>query len=420
MTITDRACYAWTAWDRAVINGYVTESIRRHVGEECFTLLVGGLAGVVAAVGGVMVASASGAAIGGALGGYFSAGNPAAAYASAELGATIGRVIAETALAALGVISVAVYMADHMWEVGRLAIAAYDIAVNQLPYLAGEVYDLLLDLSARWFAEAVGIFCGFLVIAIAALVMARYLKSEKGQTRAQSVRDLFDSKLNQMCNGLVKWIVPRAEELRYKMQPAGKLKFAVINGGVGPEQVSVITRVVRFTRSFMPRVVNGSTKLVNCSTFAELDGLLRSNGFKLSTVKEWGPAGGKQLFYERGNVCCRLKTKGDRAGKRENTPHISFGVNDGVGTGWYNDIAKVRYDGKLTPKLLTPRERFQVTENVTNPGTPTPQRYVSIVGGRTPGNHELLQDAWAADCHFNMPSNFSWVGLEAALRGVSR
>ncbi|MCZ2156509.1 MAG: hypothetical protein LC114_21830 [Bryobacterales bacterium] len=416
MTVTQQAQCAWTAWDRAVTKGYVSESIRRHVGEECFTLLVGGIAGVVLAVGSVMVASASGAAIGGALGGYFSAGNPAASFATAELGATIGRTIAETALLALGVYSVAVYMADHMWEIGRLAIAAYDIAVNQLPFLAGEAYDILLDLAARWFAEAVGVFCGFLVVAIATLVMARYLKSEKGQTRAQSVKDLFDSKLNQMCNGLVKWIVPRAEELRYKMQPAGKLKFAVINGGVGPEQASVITRVSRFTRSLMPKIVDQSSKMVRFGSFMELDSTLRSNGFRLTSVKEWGPPGGEQLFYERGNVCCRVKTKGDNSGKRERIPHISFGVNDGVGTAWYNDIAKVRYDGKLTAKLETPLAKYERFEK----DGVTPQRYVSITGGRVPGNHELLQDAWAHDCHFNLSAHFNWAGLDATLRGVQR
>lgn len=418
MTVKEQAGYAWTAWSRAVDKGYVYDSIARNVGKECFNLLAGGLVGVVAAVGGVMVCSAAGAAAGAALGGYLSAGNPAAAYATAELGATIGRTIAETALVALGVYSIAVYMADHMWEIGSLAIAAYDLAVNQMPYFTGQVYEFLLDISARWFAEAVGVFCGFLVFAIACLVLARMASSPKGQTAAQSVKDLFDSKLNEICNGIVKWIVPRAQELRYKMQPAGKIKFSVINGGVAPEQMSMISRVLQFTRGFMPRVVNASTRLVACRTFAELDSTLTSNGFRLTNVSEWGPPGGRQLFYERGNICCRIKTMGDAQGPRAGSPHISFGVNDGLGTTWYNDMAKLTADGRLTFKLDTPASRFNPTENITSPGTPTPQRYIGIQGGRQQGNPNALQDAWAANCHFNMPQGFSWQGLDAALRAA--
>lgn len=418
MSVNDQTEYVWTAWSRAIDKGYIKDSIVNHVGEECFNLLAGGLVGIVAAVGGVMVCSAAGAAAGAALGGYLSAGNPAAAYATAELGATIGRTIAQTALVVLGVGSILVYMADHMWEIGSLAIAAYDLTVNQLPNFAGPVFEFLLDMAARWFAEAVGLFCGFLVFAIACLVLARVAVSKKGQTAAQSVRDLFDSKLNEICNGIVKWIVPRAQELRYKMQRVGKIKFSVINGGVSPDQMSMLSRVLRFTRGFMPRIVDGSTRVVNCSTFVELDSLLTSNGFRLTNVSQWGPAGGRQLFYERGNICCRVKTMGDAQGPRGGKPHISFGVNDGLGTAWYNDMAKVAADGRLTFKLDTPAARFNPVENITNPGKATPQRYIGIQGGRQQGNPGALQDAWAANCHFNMPQDFSWQGLDAAIRAA--
>lgn len=417
MAVIGNTGYAWEAWERAVDKGYVDNSIRRHVGEECFNLLVGGMAGVVAAVGGVMVCSAAGASVGAALGGYLSAGNPAAIYATAELGATIGRTIATTALTVLGVASIAIYLTDHMWEIGSLAIAAYDLAVNQIPVFDGPMHQFLLDQAARWFAEAVGLFCGFLVFAIACLVIARVAKSEKGQTVSQSVRDLFDSRLNDVCKGLVQWVVPRAQDLRYKRQPAGKLKFAVINGGVGPEQMSMISRVLQFTRNFMPQVVNPSTRLVAPKDIAQLNHVLTSNGFKLTTVSEWGPQGGKQLFYERGNICCRVKTKGDASGPRTGQAHLSVGVNDGLGTAWYNDMAKVAVDGRLTFKATNAAEKFQPMLTMSD-GTRVPQRFIGLYGGLEKGNPAALQDAWAANCHFNMPSGFSWRGLEGITKRV--
>jgi hypothetical protein len=56
MTDSEKAGYAWTAWSFGVEKGYVNDAIARNVGKECFNLLAGGLAGVVLAVGGVMVA----------------------------------------------------------------------------------------------------------------------------------------------------------------------------------------------------------------------------------------------------------------------------------------------------------------------------------------------------------------------------
>ncbi len=410
--------YAWIAWEHACAKGYIDNSVKRHVGEECFKVLVGGLVGVVAAVGGVMVCSAAGAAAGAAIGGYFSAGNPAAAYATAELGATIGKTIAETALLALGIYSVVTYIGENVWEIGRLAIAAYDIAVNQLWCVGGDLYNTLLDLAARWFAEAVGLFCGLLVFAIATLVIARVAqtKGPDGKTRAQSVKDLFDSKLNDLCKGLVQWIVPRAAELRFKHQPSGKVKFAVVHGGVGPEQVGMLQRTLQVTKRVMPKLVNGQTKLVKLKSIQEMDQVLRQEGFKLTAAQEYGPPGGKQLFYQRGNLCVRIKTKGDAGGPRADTPHISMGVNDGLGTAWYNDLAKVGADGRLTFKAQTTVDKFKPFEQ----DGKTPQRFISILGGKTQGNPKDINDAWAQNCHFNLDAGFSLTGLEAILRSAAR
>ncbi|MDX2269137.1 MAG: hypothetical protein NW208_13595 [Bryobacter sp.] len=419
-TETEKLGYAWKAWERACNEGYVNQAIKRRVGEECFNLLVGGLVGVVAAVGGVMVCSAAGAAAGAAIGGYFSAGNPAAITATAELGATIGRTIAETALVAIGVYSVAVYMVDHMWEIGRLAIAAYDIAVNQLPIANGDLYNVLLDLAARWFAEAVGLFCGFLVFAIAMLVMARVATSKEGQTRSQAVKDLFDSKLNEMCKGIVQWIVPRAQDLRYKMQPAGKVKFAVINGGIGPENMSLIQRSIIVTRRVMPKLVSPKTKMVVFENFPKLHECLVNEGFKLTEAKPWGPPGGQQLFYERNNICVRVKTLGDAGGPRANTPHLSMGVNDGLGTAWVNDLAKVAADGKLTFKLDIPHDKFSPFERITDPNNPTLQRFVGIIKEADAQGGSQKMDAWGKICHFNLPGNFQWTGLDAVLKSVPK
>jgi hypothetical protein len=419
-TETEKLGYAWTAWERAVNQGYVKDAIKRRVGEECYNLLAGGLVGVVAAVGGVMVCSAAGAAAGAAIGGYFSAGNPAAITATAELGATIGKTIAETALIALGLASVVYYIADHMWEIGRLAIAAYDIAVNQLYTVGGELYNLLLDLAARWFAEAVGVFCGFLVFAIAMLVIARTAATKEGQSRALQVKELFDSKLNQICKGIVQWIVPRAQELRYKMQPAGKIKFAVINGGIGPESVGLIQRSLMVTRRVMPRLVDPGSKLVRLTSFTKLHETLVQEGFRLTEAKPWGPQGGQQLFYERQNICVRVKTMGDKAGPRANQAHISMGVNDGLGTAWTNDLAKVTAEGKLTAKLDIPHDKFNPFETITDPNNPTLQRFVGIIKEADAAGGQQKMDAWGKSCHFNMPGNFQWTGLDGVLRSVPR
>jgi hypothetical protein len=408
--------YAWAAWEHAVAKGYIEDAVLRNVGEECFNVLAGGLVGVIAAVGGVMVCTGAGAAAGAAIGGYFSAGNPAAAYATAELGATIGKTIAETALLAFGIYSVVSYVGDHVWEIGRLAIAAYDIAVNQLWCVAGDLYNTLLDLAARWFAEAVGMFCGLLVFAIATLVMARVAqaKGADGKTRAQTVKDLFDSKLNDICKGLVQWIVPRAQDQRYKYQPSGKVKFAVIHGGIGPEQTGMLQRTLMITKRVMPKLVNPQTKLVKVKNILELDQILRQEGFQLTAVQEFGPPGGKQLFYQRGNLCVRIKTMGDRGGPRANTPHISMGVNDGLGTAWYNDLAKVGADGRLTFKAQTTAEGFKPIDHDGNP-----QRFISILGGKTKGNPTEINDSWGQNCHFNLDTAFSLTGLDVLARTVT-
>ena len=320
--------YAYLDWEKAVNEGYVYKSIEKYVGKELYNLMIGGLAGVVLAVGSVVVGSAVGAGVGAALGGYFSAGNPAVATATAELGATIGRTVAEAGLAALGVLMIVDYIGEHLWEIGRYTIAAYDLTTNQAPYFSGPLYETLMDLAARWFAEAVGMFCGFLVFAIAACILVRTAKNKS----AVEVKDLFESKLNEMCKGIVQYIMPRAAELKYKLQPKGRGRFVVVSGGVGPGEMSIVTTTSRLARRIMPRLVDQGTRMVTFRTFADLDAYLKSEGFRLTNVGEWGKPGGKQLFYERGNVCCRVKTLGDKTGPREGKAHISFGMNDGTGT----------------------------------------------------------------------------------------
>jgi hypothetical protein len=406
--------YAYVAWEKAVNEGYVYKSIEKYVGQELYNLMIGGLAGIVLAVGSVVVGSAVGAGVGAALGGYFSAGNPAVATATAELGATIGKTVAEVALAALGVLTIVDYIGSHLWEIGRYTMAAYDLATNQAPYLSGQLYNTVIDLSARWFAEAVGMFCGFLVFAIATCVLVRMAQSKSKS--AVEIKDLFESKLNQMCKGIVQYIMPRAAELQYKLKPAGRGRFVVVSGGVGPGEMSIIARTSQFARRIMPRIVDQITCRVLFRSFQDLNSYLTSEGFRLTSVGEWGPKGGRQLFYERGNVCCRVKTMGDAFGDRAGVPHISFGMNDGLGTAWYNDMAKFSFDGRLSFKNNTPLSRFSAFEK---DGT-TPQRYIGIQGGKDLRDGKLMQDQWAARSHFNLEGNFSWAGVEKAMQGVTR
>jgi hypothetical protein len=405
--------YAYEAWDRAIKQGYVYKSIQKYVGQELYNLLIGGVAGIVLSVGLVMVGSGVGAAIGAGLGGFFNAGNPAAAIATAELGATIGKTVAQMTLAALGVYMIVEYVAEHAWEIGQFAIAAFDLAVNQAPYLAGQAYETLMDLAARYFAEAVGLFCGFLVFAVATLIMVKMATSKSKS--AIEVRELFESKLNQMCKGIVQYILPKAQELRFKLQPKGMAKFAVVKGGVGPGKMSVITTAARYARRVMPRVVDPITRMVRFRSFSELDAYLRSEGFKLTGVKEFGPdgSGGKQIFYERGNVCCRVKTHGDKGGPREATPHISFGLNDGTGTEWNNDLSKFSFDGKLAFKNNGQPARFKPV-----PGGTNPKDFQGIQGGLDASPGDTMQDAWAQRTHFNTKPGFNWSGVDQAISGA--
>lgn len=152
-------------------------------------------------------------------------------------------------------------------------------------------------------------------------------------------------------------------------------------------------------------VIDPITKTVAFSSLALLDRMLRRLGFVLAQREPYGPAGGRQLFYQSGRVVVRIKTKGDAKGFRAGQPHLSVGLTDGKGRSWSNERAKFSSRGRVAAKALVEPERFQPIDFEGQP-----QRFVVIRGGLDEGPGP---DAWAARTHFPFPPQFSDAGVDA-------
>jgi hypothetical protein len=129
--------------------------------------------------------------------------------------------------------------------------------------------------------------------------------------------------------------------------------------------------------------------------------VLHREGFSRTGEESFGPPGGRQLFYTNCLVQVRIKTRGDARGPRANQPHLSVSVTDGVGTRWFNDVAKLNAQGQLAAKSFTSAERFRPIDHDNNP-----QRFVMIQGGQAARQDEGVFDEWAARTHFNFPPGF--------------
>lgn len=151
-------------------------------------------------------------------------------------------------------------------------------------------------------------------------------------------------------------------------------------------------------KRLMTALVEPASRLVRTSSMSSLDCSLQTLGFQKISDVEFGPLGGRQLFYRNGRIVVRVKTKGDKAGFRANQPHISAALTDGVGIEWFNELAKFNYQGELAAKAMTTPERFQATDHQGNP-----QRFVVIMGGEYVG---AGPEAWAARTHFPFAGNY--------------
>jgi len=116
--------------------------------------------------------------------------------------------------------------------------------------------------------------------------------------------------------------------------------------------------------------------------------------------------GGRQLFYRRGNVLVRVKTRGTAFRPR---PHITISMVDFRGS---NDSAWHTWD----------RERVKFTadgvpawKNMSDGDSKFPFSFPTrIIDGLTNGD----KDIWADDCHFDLPSSFDATGEMTLLPGA--
>jgi hypothetical protein len=150
-------------------------------------------------------------------------------------------------------------------------------------------------------------------------------------------------------------------------------------------------------KNLMSAIVDPASCTVRTSSLASLESTLASLGLlKISDV-EYGPPGGRQIFYRNGKVVVRVKTKGDAAGFRANQPHLSAALTDGNGLDWFNELAKFNYQGQLAAKAMTTADRFKPADHQGNS-----QRFVVIMGDQYDGPGP---DAWAQRTHFTFPGN---------------
>jgi hypothetical protein len=169
--------------------------------------------------------------------------------------------------------------------------------------------------------------------------------------------------------------------------------------GIEP-QTSVVIRGAGDSREFddarntarglMPQLV-GLDGVVRKTSLAELDTLLSNFGLELLTnkSKDYNPPG-RMLFYRRGRLLVRVKTKGNppNAKYRANQPHLSVGLmKDDQDLDFEAEVVKFSAAGRAKPKSTDPgsktRTLLPVTGTIDNP------------------NYDGDAGEWARSTHFN-------------------
>ena len=139
------------------------------------------------------------------------------------------------------------------------------------------------------------------------------------------------------------------------------------------------------------------------SSLMRLDATLRTQA-GLRRVRNDGEAregelrGGRQIFYLRGNLLVRVKTRGTRMRPRA---HVTISMVDRRGGGdpdWHTwDRERVKFTANGNPAW----------KNISDGSSPNPYSFPTrIIDGLTSGQ----QDNWADDCHFDLPANFDATG----------
>jgi hypothetical protein len=146
-------------------------------------------------------------------------------------------------------------------------------------------------------------------------------------------------------------------------------------------------------RGLMPQLV-GLDGVVLKTKLAELHKLLTDFGLQKTDDQGYNPPG-RQLFYKKGRLLVRIKTKGNppSARYRANQPHLSVGLmRDSVDTSFDAEMVKFSPIGRARPKS-------------TRPGT----FLLPVTGTSERPSYSGDPDEWGRMTHFSFPPDIAEV-----------
>ena len=113
-------------------------------------------------------------------------------------------------------------------------------------------------------------------------------------------------------------------------------------------------------------------------------------GLRLTTKKEEGPEQGYMLFYVKGNILVRIKTRGSASRYRGGVPHLSVSLVSGA-------LVK---SGTLDTSFEAEQGKFHAGGGLVNKQAPSKSSlYNSTKNASAKGNAE----DWADGTHFDFP-----------------
>ncbi len=148
----------------------------------------------------------------------------------------------------------------------------------------------------------------------------------------------------------------------------------------------------------------GADGVVRFSRFRELDLYIQGQfGFRIvkaeALMNRGQDTGYIQWFYRYNHVWVRLK---DQPRGSSRSGHMAVILADGGS--WIDELAKFCRSGQLVPKQGFVRRLSGSGDHRSLTRT-----------GATVADIYAVEDAWANQCHFNLPDEFDWGGGEAYL-----
>ena len=214
MEYARRLGYVDAAWTKCQA-AYAEEAIVKQVGEDASEILQGILAGLLLAMGVLILTTGVGAAVGGTVGAL---GAGVGALPGAVAGADLGLAIGNGILAWAGIGFLSLYIGSHLGDLGRRFKSAIAMAWDS----NGD--RMAIDLAAREFAEGLGLLVSLVLQAIVVFVA----KGASKQGTAVALAQLRDSLLFKSCPKLEPWLVKNYPKLRAKYIP---LKWVLLGDG---------------------------------------------------------------------------------------------------------------------------------------------------------------------------------------------